>query len=57
MKSRKPREALRTELQHYDEKELEDRHKAEYRKAPPEPGEFDIQEEDRAWGDEAWNDG
>lgn len=39
-----------------DEKELEERHLAGYRRLPPRTDEFDIPESDHAWGDEAWPD-
>lgn len=57
MNSSKTRETLQTDLQRYGEKDLEERHRAGYRKMPPEPGEFNFEEEDRAWDDEAWTDG
>ena len=51
------RDALRSALQRYEEAELEARHVAGYRKYPPSRGEFEVREEDRAWGDEPWNAG
>ena len=50
------REALRTALERYEEAELEERHRAGYRKAPLAKQEFGISEADRAWGDGAWKD-
>ncbi len=49
------RDALRSALQRHQEAELEARHVAGYQKHPPSGGEFDVPEEDRAWGDEPWN--
>ena len=49
------REALREALKRFDEKELEERHIAGYRKNPPTPDEFGIPESHRAWGDDAWD--
>ena len=49
------RDALRAALQRIQEKELEERHRAGYRTTPCEPGEFEVAEEDHAWGDEAWS--
>ena len=49
------RDALRDALKRLDEKELEARHIAGYKRDPAELGEFDIPEGDRAWGDEAWS--
>lgn len=51
------RDALREALSRQEEKELEERHVAGYRRVPPVPGEFDIPESDHAWGDDAWSDG
>ena len=51
------REALRAALKRYNEKHLEERHRAGYLRIPSEPGEFDIRDDDRAWGDEAWSNG
>lgn len=51
------REALRAALKRFNEKDLEQRHRAGYRRIPSEPGEFSVREEDRVWGDEAWSDG
>ena len=51
------REALRAALERYDEVELEERHRAGYRKAPSVKEEFAIPERDHAWGDGPWNDG
>lgn len=50
------REALREALRRQEERELEERHVAGYRRLPSKPGEFDIPESDHAWGDEAWSD-
>lgn len=50
------REALRAALKRHNEKHLEERHRAGYRRIPPENGEFSVREDDRAWGDEAWSD-
>ncbi len=50
------RHALKEELRRQEEKELEERHIAGYRRLPPRPDEFDIPESDHAWGDEAWGD-
>jgi len=50
------RQALRDALSRLDEKELEERHVAGYRREPERPGEFDVPETDHAWGDEAWSD-
>lgn len=50
------REALRAALRHYSERELEERHRAGYRRFPSESDEFKVREDDRAWGDEAWSD-
>ena len=49
------REALRAALQRYEEKELEERHRAGYRDTPSRPREFEIPEDDWAWGDGAWS--
>ena len=49
------RKVLRAALERYDEAELEERHRAGYRKNPPAKQEFDIPERDYAWGDDAWN--
>ena len=49
-------EALRTALNRYDEAELEERHRAGYRRLPTTPGEFLVPEEDFVWGDRAWSD-
>ena len=51
------REALKAALGRYEEAELEERHRAGYRKAPPVNQEFGIPEEDHAWGDGGWKDG
>ncbi len=48
------RKVLRAALERYDEAELEERHRAGYRKNPPAKQEFDIPERDHAWGDDAW---
>ena len=50
------REALRVALDRYEEVELEERHRAGYRKTPPTKQEFIIPEGDHAWGDGAWKD-
>lgn len=50
------REALRAALKRHNEKHLEERQRAGYRRIPSEPGEFSVREDDRAWGDEAWSD-
>ena len=50
------REALRASLRRYNEKDLEERHRAGYRRIPSEPREFEVAEDDHAWGDEAWSD-
>lgn len=50
------REALRAALKRHNEKHLEERHQAGYRRIPSETGEFSVREDDRAWGDEAWSD-
>lgn len=50
------REALREALRRHEERELEARHVAGYRRMPPEPGEFDVPEADHAWGDAPWGD-
>ena len=55
-RSRFTRDALRTALQRYEEQELEESHKAGYRRIPSQPHEFEVPEEDLAWGDEAWSD-
>ena len=39
----------------HEKKDLEERHRAGYRQMPSAPGEFKVQEVDRAWGDEAWS--
>ena len=49
------REALRAALRRYEEKELEERHRAGYRETPSRPREFEIPGDDWAWGDEAWS--
>ena len=49
------RDALRDALKRMDEKELEERHIAGYKRDPVKPGEFDISEGDHAWGDEGWS--
>ena len=46
------RAALRAALERYEEAELEARHRAGYQRLPPEPDEFAIPEQDRAWGDD-----
>ena len=50
------RDALRDALRRHEERELEERHRAGYRETPPQSGEFEVPEEDWAWGDEAWSD-
>ena len=50
------REALRAALRRHTEKEMEERHRAGYRRVPCNPQEFEFAEQDRAWGDEAWSD-
>ena len=45
------REALRAALRHYEEKDMEERHRAGYLRLPSQPREFDVPEEDRVWGD------
>ena len=49
------RDALRDALRRHEERELEERHRAGYRRTPPQQGEFEVPEEDWAWGDEAWS--
>lgn len=49
------REALRDALRRLDEKDLEERHIAGYRRDPAKPDEFDVPEADHAWGDDAWS--
>lgn len=49
------RTALRDALRRLDEKELEERHVAGYRRDPVRAGEFDAPEADHVWGDEAWS--
>ena len=51
------RDALRAALRRHEQAELEARHVAGYRKQPPSRAEFDVPDRDRAWGDEAWDDG
>ncbi len=51
------REALRAALRSYKEKDLEERHRAGYRRIPHDPRETEIAEEDRSWGDTEWSDG
>ena len=50
------REALQAALDRYDEAELEERHRAGYRKLPATPREFSVPEEHFTWGDDAWSD-
>lgn len=50
------RKALQAALDRYDEAELEERHRAGYRRLPTTPGEIFVPEEDFAWGDRAWSD-
>lgn len=49
------REALNAALRRFEEKELEERHVAGYRRDPVRPGEFDVPAADHAWGDDAWS--
>ena len=49
-------EALRIALDRYDEAELEERHRAGYRRLPTAPRTFPVLDEDFAWGDYAWSD-
>lgn len=49
------REALQAALDRYDDAELEERHRAGYRRLPTTPGEFSAPEEDFVWGDDAWS--
>ena len=51
------RNALRSALRRHEEAELESRHVAGYRKHPPAREEFEVREQDRAWGDEPWDAG
>ena len=51
------RAALREALRSLDQKELEEQHVAGYRRTPSQPAEFEIPEDDHAWGDDAWSDG
>ncbi len=51
------RDALRDALRRHEERELEERHIAGYRRTPARPGEFDVPEADHAWGDDGWSDG
>lgn len=46
-------EALCNALKRLDERNLEERHVAGYRRHPPQAGEFEVAERDQAWGDEA----
>ena len=55
-RSRFTRDALRTALRRYEEQDLEESHKAGYLRIPSQPREFEVPEEDWAWGDEAWSD-
>ena len=50
------RDALRAALQRYKDKDLEERHRAGYRRIPSDSREFEVSENDYAWGDEAWSD-
>ena len=50
------REALQAALDGYDDAELEERHRAGYRRLPTTPREFSVPEEDFAWRDRAWSD-
>lgn len=50
------REALRAALRRYNERDLEERHRAGYRRLPSQPHEFEVPEDDWAWGDESWSD-
>ena len=45
---------MRDTLKQFDEKDLEERHVAGYRRNPPQLDEFDVPEHDRTWGDETW---
>ena len=47
------RDAVRDAHKRLDEKELEERHVAGYERDPAQPGEFDVPEDDHAWGDGA----
>ncbi len=49
------RSAFKKLLSQLDEQELVARHIEGYRRMPPTPNEFSIQESDRAWGDETWD--
>lgn len=48
------REALQAALDRYDEAELEERHRAGYRRLPTTLREFSVPEEDFTWDDDAW---
>lgn len=50
------RDALRAALRRYEERDMEERHRAGYRRTPPRSREFEIPETDRAWGDDSWSD-
>lgn len=50
------REALQARLDRYDDAELQERHRAGYRRLPTTPGEFFVPEEGLAWGDRARSD-
>ena len=45
------RQALEMALRHYKILELEKKHAEGYTQNPGKPGEFDIWEEEQAWGD------
>lgn len=46
------REALEIALRHYQILEMEKKHAEGYARQPVEPGEFDIWEGERVWGEE-----
>jgi metal-responsive CopG/Arc/MetJ family transcriptional regulator len=45
------RDALRRNLVRLEREELERRHREGYARHPVEPGEFDVWEDEQAWGD------
>ena len=45
------REALRAAVRREHEAELEARHRRGYERFPVQPGEFDVWEDEQAWGD------
>lgn len=45
------RDALRRSLARLEREELERRHREGYARHPVEPGEFDVWEDEQAWGD------